>query len=104
MTTATKTTKKTTAKKATRKAPANKAATKVAGTGARSFASAAERNALAKKVVTLRDRKKNPLSWMEIGAELKIKGRMAVRLYDSVKGAGAHYGLLEGKGGRTQAA
>lgn len=57
--------------------------------------------AQAKKVVTMRDRKTNPASWVVIGEAVGCAPRTARRLYDSVKGQGAHHGLLTGKGGRT---
>jgi DNA-binding transcriptional regulator YhcF (GntR family) len=39
-----------------------------------------------------------------IGNELGVAPRTARRLYDELKGAGAHHGLLEGKGGRRPVA
>lgn len=43
-------------------------------------------------------------SWATIAAKLDIAPRTARRLYDEKNGAGAHHGLLPGKGGRTIAA
>lgn len=57
------------------------------------------RKAQQTKVVTMRD--KQHKSWMTIGAELGVAPRTARRMYDEVKGEGAHHGLLEGKGGRS---
>lgn len=55
-----------------------------------------------KFVVTQRDTKK--LSWADIAEVLGVAPRTARRMYDEVKGEGAHHGLLEGKGGRQVAA
>lgn len=54
------------------------------------------------RVVRLRD--KNELSWVTIATELDIAPRTARRIYDERKGAGAHHGLLPGKGGRQVSA
>lgn len=65
-------------------------------TGARSAA-------IAKKVVSLRDKK--GLAWRAIASELEVAPRTVRRMYDEVKGEGAHFASrIEGKGGRTQAA
>lgn len=65
-------------------------------TGARS-------SATAKKVVSLRDNK--GLAWRAIAEQLEVAPRTVRRIYDEVKGEGAHFASrLEGKGGRTQAA
>ena len=56
------------------------------------------RKAVQTKVVNLRDKKQ--LAWAVIGQEVGVAPRTARRLYDEVKGAGAHVGLLPGKGGR----
>ncbi len=53
---------------------------------------------VAAKVVRLRD--KQQMSSVKIGAEVGCTPRMALRIYDAKKGAGAHHGLLPGKGGR----
>lgn len=53
---------------------------------------------LRKMIVARRDKKQ--MSWAQIGAEFNIAPRTARRLYDEAKGEGAHYGLLQGKGGR----
>lgn len=53
------------------------------------------------KVVSLRDKKNQ--SWASIAATLDIAPRTARRIYDEKKGAGAHHGLLPGKGGRRPA-
>lgn len=87
------------AKTATKKTPAAKTVAKPAN-GNRKFGT--KRTQMAKRSVTLRD--KNHLSWVQIADKLGCTPRMANRLYDEVKGKGAHYGLLEGKGGRTKAA
>lgn len=92
--------KKATAKTAPKKAVAKKAQPKATPTTER--ITGAKRTTLAKKCVTLRD--KGRKSWVQIGVACGIHPRMANRLYDEVKGKGAHYGLLEGKGGRTRAA
>lgn len=55
-----------------------------------------------RKVVAMRD--KRQLSWAAIAAELEIAPRTARRLYQEVKGAGSHHGLLPGKGGRRPVA
>lgn len=57
-----------------------------------------ERKALQTKVTNLRDKKQQ--AWAEIGAQLGIAPRTARRVYDELNGAGAHHGLLDGKGGR----
>ncbi len=69
---------------------------------------AAKPSAAAKRVVTLRDKGGKPhtgASWAAIGKSLTppVSPATARRMYDSVKGAGAHHGLLPGKGGRRQA-
>lgn len=57
---------------------------------------------VAKKVVSLRDNK--GLAWRAIAAELEVAPRTVRRIYDEVKGEGAHFASrIEGKGGRTQA-
>lgn len=58
--------------------------------------------ATLKRVVNLRDAKK--MSWAAIAEALEVAPRTVRRMYDEVKGEGAHHGLLEGKGGRTVAA
>lgn len=60
-----------------------------------------QRQNIRRKVVSLRDSKK--LSWASIAAEIGVAPRTARRLYNEVKGEGAHHGLLEGKGGRSVA-
>lgn len=60
------------------------------------------RKQIQTKVVNLRDKK--AFSWVMIGNELGVAPRTARRLYDELKGAGAHHGLLEGKGGRRPVA
>lgn len=60
-----------------------------------------QRGNIRSKIVRLRDKER--LSWAAIATELDIAPRTARRLYDEKKGAGAHYGLLEGKGGRRKA-
>lgn len=65
---------------------------------------AQKRAAARRKVVAMRDNKKNPASWAEIAQALEVAPRTARRLYDEVKGEGAHHGLLPGKGGRQVAA
>lgn len=93
MATATKTARKATTKPAAKKAaPAKATAKRVVGK---------DRTAAAKKVVALRNKK---MSWGQIAAELKVAPRTTRRLYDEVKGEGAHHGLLPGKGGRQIAA
>lgn len=63
---------------------------------------AGTRNAtIAKKVVNLRDKK--GLAWRAIAADLEVAPRTVRRIYDEVKGAGAHFdSRIEGKGGRTR--
>ena len=61
--------------------------------------SGADRAKAAKQSVALRDKKN--LSWVKIAEAIGTTPRMANRLYDEVKGKGAHHGLLPGKGGRT---
>jgi len=56
-----------------------------------------------RKVVAMRDNKKNPASWAEIAEAIGTSPKKARTLYDEVKGAGAHHGLLPGKGGRQVA-
>jgi DNA-directed RNA polymerase specialized sigma24 family protein len=103
-TTTTTTAKKTTAKKgtavkATTKAtPKAKTATKAAPK-ATTKAPDKARTTTQKRVVTLRDTKQQ--SWAQIGEAIGVAPRTVRRLYDEVKGEGAHHGLLEGKGGRT---
>lgn len=63
---------------------------------------AQKRAADRKKVVSMRDTKKT--SWAVIAEAIGVAPRTARRIYDEVKGEGAHHGLLEGKGGRTVAA
>ena len=62
------------------------------------------RAAQRRTAVSMRDAKKNPASWAQIAAKLGVSAKTARRLYDEIKGEGAHHGLLEGKGGRTVAA
>lgn len=57
-----------------------------------------ERVRLAQRVVRARDKQKK--SWIVIASEYGISAGTARRLYDEVKGDGAHIGLLPGKGGR----
>lgn len=64
----------------------------------------AARKALATKVVKLRDDAKALNSWGRVARAAGVSARSARKLYDEVKGAGAHYGNLPGKGGRTPAA
>lgn len=55
-----------------------------------------------KQVVALRDNK--GLAWRAIAEKLEVAPRTVRRIYDEVKGDGAHFtSRLEGKGGRTQA-
>jgi len=60
---------------------------------------AQKRAADRKLVVRNRDQKK--MSWATIGEGIGVSPKTARRMYDEVKGEGAHHGLLEGKGGRT---
>lgn len=60
------------------------------------------RKATQTKVVTMRDKQNK--SWAVIGEAIGVAPRTARRLYDEVKGEGAHHGLLEGKGGRRPVA
>lgn len=57
-----------------------------------------ERTRLAQRVVRARD--KQHKSWATIADDYDLSAGTARRLYDEVKGAGAHVGLLPGKGGR----
>jgi hypothetical protein len=83
--------KATTVRKSSTKAKATKAsAPRVTG---------AKRTALAKAVVTMRT--KQSKSWAQIATAKGVAPRTARRLFDEVKGEGAHHGLLAGKGGRT---
>lgn len=103
--TATKTAaRKATAKKATAtKATAKKAAPKAAPAKATAKRVVGkDRTTAAKTVVNLRDKKH--LSWGQIAVQLNVAPRTTRRMYDEVKGAGAHHGLLPGKGGRQVAA
>lgn len=59
------------------------------------------RDKRAAYVVKHRDEK--GLSWAQIAAKLDVSPGTARRLYDEVKGEGAHHGLLPGKGGRVAA-
>lgn len=52
----------------------------------------------------VRLRTKQEMSWAQIAEKLEIAPRTARRLFDEKMGAGAHHGLLPGKGGRTVAA
>lgn len=57
-----------------------------------------QRRSLAQQVVRLRD--KQHLSWNDIGETVDRAAATCRRLYDELKGEGAHVGLLPGKGGR----
>lgn len=61
-----------------------------------------ERVRLAQRVVRARD--KQHKSWVSIASDYDVSAGTARRLYDEVKGAGAHVGLLPGKGGRLPVA
>lgn len=56
---------------------------------------------LAQRVVKARDKQQK--SWLRIAEEYDVSPGTARRLYDEVQGAGAHVGLLPGKGGRLPA-
>lgn len=60
------------------------------------------RRKLAQQVVRLRD--KQHLSWNDIGDTVERSAATCRRLYDDLKGEGAHVGLLPGKGGRLPVA
>lgn len=60
-----------------------------------------DRVRLAQRVVKARD--KQHKSWLRIAADYNVSPGTARRLYDEVQGAGAHVGLLPGKGGRLPA-
>jgi len=60
-----------------------------------------QHTAQANRVVKLRDTKQQ--SWATIAEAEGVSPATARRLYDSVMGAGAHVGLLPGKGGRLPA-
>lgn len=60
------------------------------------------RRKLAQQVVRLRD--KQHLSWNDIGDEVERSAATCRRLYDELKGDGAHVGLLPGRGGRLPVA
>lgn len=62
----------------------------------------APRGTGAKSIVSMRDKKQ--MSWAQIAATKGVAPRTARRLYNEVKGEGAHHGLLPGKGGRSVAA
>lgn len=62
----------------------------------------ANRGTSAKSIVSMRDKKQ--MSWVQIAAAKGVAPRTARRLYNEVKGEGAHHGLLPGKGGRSVAA
>lgn len=81
---------------ATKQAPKN--------TGNRKFSTSSGKRQpqVQAKVVSMRDKKN--LSWAVIAEALDIAPRTARRIYDEKKGAGAHHGLLPGKGGRKVAA
>lgn len=90
---ATTTTKASAKAKATTKAKATPKAKATRTTGP-------ARTKLAKQVVTLRGKNQ---SWATIGEAIGMAPRSARRLFDEVKGEGAHHGLLPGKGGRQVA-
>jgi len=54
---------------------------------------------IEEQVVAMRDN--DELSWATIGDHFGFAPRTARSKYDSIKGEGAHHGLLPGKGGRT---
>lgn len=53
---------------------------------------------VAKRIVRMRD--KDNLSWRNIAAELEIAPRTVRRMYDEVKGEGAHFSSRPLVGGR----
>lgn len=57
-----------------------------------------QRRSLAQQVVRLRDKQR--LSWQAIAEQVDRSPATCRRLYDDLKGEGAHVGLLPGKGGR----
>lgn len=59
------------------------------------------RNNLRRKVVSMRNKGN---SWVAIAQALEISPATARRLFDEKQGEGAHFGLLEGKGGRSRQA
>lgn len=97
----TRSTKATTAKAKVQKAAAKRQpkATKAQVKGNAKFG--AQRQNVRRRVVSMRDKKN--LSWAAIASELGVAPRTARRLYNEVKGEGAHHGLLAGKGGRRVA-
>lgn len=61
----------------------------------------AQRGNVRSKIVRMRT--KDQMSWVDIAGELNIAPRTARRLFDEKMGDGAHFGLLDGKGGRRKA-
>lgn len=56
------------------------------------------RRTLAQQVVRLRE--KQQLSWQDIAKAVDRSPATCRRLFDDIRGEGAHVGLLPGKGGR----